>query len=274
MSRDRQVTSLVLPTFNPGPAIEETWLAVCRFLTARAKLFDIWEVLFVLDGCTDGTEDRLSRLVNEHDHRIRILSHPTNRGKGYAVRKGLLAARGHVRIFTDVDLAYPFEEIMRVAAAIRAGASVAIGSRAHPDSRIQLPSQFLGYAYRRTLQGRLFGALARLILPISQRDTQAGLKGMSACVAESLLPHLACDGFGFDCELLTACERSGIPLVELPVCVRYDASGSTTSLRSAVQMLGELWRIRKDWRTKSVPVVLATKISVADEIRATLKVPA
>jgi dolichyl-phosphate beta-glucosyltransferase len=171
----------------------------------------------------------------------------------------LLAARGTIRIFTDVDLAYPFEDILQIAATIKAGAAVAIGSRAHPESRVQLPLNLLGHVFRRVLQGRVFGTIARLLLPIELRDTQAGLKGMTAAVAEALLPHLTCDGFGFDCELLTACARAAIPLVETPVYVRYDGTTSTTGPRSSLRMLRELWRIRQVWRTKLVPVVLTTR---------------
>lgn len=259
------MTSLVLPTFNPGRAIEETWHAVCQFLAARTNQSDTWEAIFVLDGCTDGTADRLARLASENDRNIRILNIPTNRGKGNAVKSGLLAARGAVRIFTDVDLAYSFEDILRVAAAINAGAMVAIGSRSHPDSRIQLHSDILGYAFRRTFQSRLFGMIARLLLPISFRDTQAGLKGMTAPVAEALLPHMTCNGFGFDCELLTACARAGIPLVEVPVCVRYDTA-TTTSTRSGLRMLHELWRIRRAWRTKSIPEMLTSRIPLPEVV--------
>src|SRR5436309_2045358 len=91
------VTSLVFPAYNPGPAVERTFAAVGDFLRARP---DPWEILFVLDGCTDGTDERLAELTAEAgDPRIRVLAHRPNRGKGYAVRAGLRAARGHFRIF-------------------------------------------------------------------------------------------------------------------------------------------------------------------------------
>lgn len=247
--------SLVLPTYNPGPAIEETWRAVQGFRETRARVGDVWEILFVLDGCTDDTLARLNALANQSNVGVRIVSYPDNRGKGHAVRTGLLAARGAIRIFTDVDLAYPMEDVLRVAEAIRAGAPAAIGSRTHPDSRVQLPMHLLGYAYRRVLQGRLFSAAARLLLPISTRDTQAGLKGMTAEVVESVLPHLTCDGFGFDCEFLAVCDRAGVRLKEVPVCVRYTDVSSTTSPRSGLRMLRELWRIRQVWRGRPVPVL-------------------
>ncbi|HJZ59330.1 MAG TPA: glycosyltransferase [Gemmataceae bacterium] len=246
-----RLTSLVLPAYNPGPAVERIWAAVEQFLADRP---DPWEALFVLDGCTDGTPERLERLARTTDRRIRVLSYPHNRGKGFAVRTGLLAAQGAVRVFTDVDLAYSFDDMVRVAHAVRSGAPVAIASREHPHSEVRLPVGLLAYVRQRHRQSRVFGALARLLLPIAQRDTQAGLKGMTAAVARCLLPELGCDGFGFDCELLTACARSGVPVTEVPVCVRYDTTTSTTGLRATLRMLRELWQIRRAWRNRSVRV--------------------
>lgn len=248
------MTSLVFPTYNPGAAVERTWFAVRDFLRARP---DPWEVLFVCDGCTDGTPARLERLAAETgDPRFRVVNYAPNRGKGYAVRYGLLAARGAWRVFADVDLAYRFDDIARVADELRNGAAVAIASREHADSLIQLPPHCLGYAYRRRLQSAVFGKLARLLLPLAQRDTQAGLKGMTAAVAGRVLPALGCDGFGFDCELLTACARYGIPVAEVPVCVRYESASSTTGgSRATLRMLRELWRIRQTWPRDGFPTI-------------------
>jgi hypothetical protein len=241
----RSLTSLVFPTYNPGPLIERTWQRVRNFLD-RAP--GSWEILFVCDGCTDDTPGRLAELTRAEAQRVRVLSYPLNRGKGHAVRRGLLAAAGQWRLFTDVDLAYGFEDVVRLAQALQGGAEVAIGSRDHPDSRLLLPPQLQGYAFRRHLQSRVFGALVRWLLPLTQRDTQAGLKGMSAAAAERVLPYLRCDGFGFDCELLTACARLGVPVTEVPVCVRYETTASTTGLRTMARMIGELWKIRRSWR--------------------------
>jgi dolichyl-phosphate beta-glucosyltransferase len=249
------VFSLILPAYNPGPEVEGTWRAVVRFLSDQADAGTEWEAVFVLDGCTDGTDDRLAALGA--DPRVRVLGYPKNRGKGHALRVGLLAARGAHRIFTDVDLAYSFADVLRVADALRAGADVAIASREHPGSRLQLPPNLLGYTFRRRLQSLLFGTVARRLLRLAHRDTQAGLKGMSAAVAERIVPELRCDGFGFDCELLTACARSGIGVTETPVCVRYDDRASTTGPGAGLQMIREVWRIRRYWRNRTVPALPA-----------------
>jgi hypothetical protein len=240
----RALTSLVFPAYNPGTLVERTWRQVRDFLD-RAP--GNWEVLFVCDGCTDGTPDRLAELTRGYTDRVQVLSYRPNRGKGYAVHYGLAAARGQWRLFTDVDLAYGFEDILRVAETLRTGADVAIAARLHPDSRLVVPPRLQGYAYRRHLQSLVFSVLVRLLLPLSQRDTQAGLKGLTARAAQLLLPHLRCHGFEFDCELLTACARLGVPVAEVPVCVRYEDRASTTGLRSAGRMIRVLWQIRRAW---------------------------
>jgi dolichyl-phosphate beta-glucosyltransferase len=246
------VYSLILPAYNPGPEVERSWRAVSGFLAERAASGAEWEALFVLDGCTDGTDERLAELSSGEPN-LRVLGYPKNRGKGHALRVGLLASRGAHRIFTDVDLAYSFEDVLRVADALRDGAEVAIASREHPDSRIQLPPTLLGYTFRRRMQSLLFGAVARHLLGLPHRDTQAGLKGMSAAVTERVVPELRCDGFGFDCELLTACARSGIRVTETPVCVRYDDRTSTTGPGAGLRMLREVWNIRRYWRNRTIP---------------------
>ena len=239
------LTSLVLPAYNAAARAARTWGAVRDFLRTAPGA---WEVLFVCDGCTDGTAALLDGLTGSERECVRVLSHPANRGKGYAVRAGLRAARGRWRIFTDFDLAYGFDDVLRLAAALRAGADVAIASRSHPDSRVILPPHLHGYAFRRHLQGRLFSWLVRRLLPVTQRDTQAGLKGLTASAAARVLPHLRCPGFEFDCELLTACACLGLTVAEVPVCVRYEDTVSTTTFRSLARTVGQLWKIRRAWR--------------------------
>lgn len=244
--------SLVFPAYNPGPSVERTWHSVRDFVALRP---DPWEAIFVCDGCTDGTLELLERLESEtDDSRVRVIGYPINRGKGHAVRVGLLAAHGNIRVFTDVDLAYSFDDISRLADELNRGAQIAVGSRDHPDSLVQVPVRYLNYVAKRRKQSRIFGSLVRRMLPLTINDTQAGLKGMTAEVAERVLPNLTCDGFGFDCELLTACARYSIPVTEMPVCVRYDdAASSTGGIKTIVKMLRELYRIRRLWPNSGYP---------------------
>lgn len=247
--RDGPPISLVFPAYNPGAFLERTCREVEQFLRAAAD----WEVWFVCDGCTDGSAERLEAWAKCDPERRHVLSYRPNRGKGYAVRRGLAAARGQWRIFTDVDLAYSFEDVGRLAETLQGGADVAIASRLHPESRLSVPAHLLAYAYRRHVQSWVFSAVVRSLLPLTQRDTQAGLKGMSAAAAQQILPRLRCNGFEFDCELLTACSHLNLAVTELPVCVRYDDKASTTSVGSMARMVRKLWQIRQAWRSPLPP---------------------
>src|SRR5205085_8390000 len=111
--RDGPLTSLVLPTYNAGPVLERTWREVDHFLRHAPGN---WEVLFVCDGCSDDSPGRLADWSRGHGGRVRVLTYAPNRGKGHAVRHGLAAAHGAWRLFTDVDLAYGFDDVLRVAA--------------------------------------------------------------------------------------------------------------------------------------------------------------
>lgn len=255
---ESSLTSLIFPAYNPGPLIDRSYESIRDFLIGSPGK---WEVVFVCDGCTDGTPERLQNLIRAGGIPMRILSYAQNRGKGYAVRQGMLAARGRWRIFTDVDLAYEFADIQRVARTLSQGAEVAIASRDHPQSELIFPPRLMSYLFRRHLQSQAFGALARRLLRIDQRDTQAGLKGMSARVVEKILPRLRCDGFGFDCEFLAACARFGLGVVEVPVRVHYQDAASTTGWRTVRQMIRDLFRIRRDWKkTSPLPQTVAEDI--------------
>ncbi len=236
--------SVVLPTYNARPHIENTWSQIAPFIASKHGL---WEALFVCDGCSDGSDAELERRAADTNGLIRVVRYTRNRGKGYAVRLGLQRARGQYRIFTDFDLAYRLDMVEALADQLVSGLDVVIASRAHRESEVVAPPEMHGYLRRRKIQSAVFSAIARLLLGIRQRDPQAGLKGLSARAASTLLRHVRCTGFGFDCDLLVACRYFGIAVREMPVRVVYEDSGSTTRLSSSLKMIRELYRIRRRW---------------------------
>ena len=185
--------------------------------------------MFVLDGCTDGTPDRLARCGR------RPRPAAPRREPRAEPRQGVRRPRPGCSPPAGRSASSPTSTSLTDSTTLPASPTRCGPGRRSPSppastrrARSSAGRGCSGYAYRRRLQSRLFGAVARLLLPLAQRDTQAGLKGMTAAVAERVLPDLRCDGFGFDCELLTACARLGIPVAEVPVCVRYDDAASTT----------------------------------------------
>lgn len=257
------LTSLILPNYNPGPALERTWHDLCQFISCQRTP---WEVIFVCDGSTDGTIEQLHQWRQEDKADwCRVLSYSPNRGKGMAVRVGLEAARGAVRVFTDVDLAYTFDDLLRVVNEVEQGAAVAIASREHPESHALLPMSMIYRVSLRRVQSHVFRGIARQIVDIRYADTQAGLKAFSAEAAQAIVPRLACNGFGFDCEVLLACKHLNIPVTEMPITVRYQTAASTTSWKSSFQMLKQIWQIRRRW-SKGIPQPAPSAVTVHETV--------
>ena len=255
--------SLILPNYNPGvgagSGLEKTWHALCEFISRQTVP---WEVLFVCDGSNDGSIEQLTQWCK--DHRVgwcRVLSYSLNQGKGLAVRVGLQQARGKIRVFTDVDLAYSFEDLLQVVETVKRGSSVAIASREHPESYALLPMSMVHHVSRRRVQSHVFRTIARQMVHLKYVDTQAGLKAFTAEAAEKIVPYLACKGFGFDCEVLLACQRLNLTVTEVPVTVRYQTVASTTSWKSSFQMLAQIWQISQRWK-KGLPTIGKVPVEV------------
>ena len=131
-----------------------------------------------------------------------VLENGGRRGKGNAVARGMLAARGRYRIFVDSDLAYRPSELTKILEALRSGADVAIACRLLPGSTYVTSASAFPYVYRRHAFSRAFNLLVRTALLPGLYDTQAGLKGFTAAAAKTIFSHLTVDGFGFDLECL------------------------------------------------------------------------
>jgi glycosyltransferase involved in cell wall biosynthesis len=231
--------SIVLPAYNEGSAIEAALRETLTYVDAQE--LDA-EVIVVDDGSADDTRELAERAAAA-DARIRVLSHRPNRGKGYAVTQGMLAARGAVRIFYDVDLATPVEHIAQALAAVEAGADVILGSRHLPESRIEIRQ-----SARRELMGRVFRWITRLILRLPVTDVTCGFKAFTAAAAQALFPVQTESGWAFDAEFIHVAHKWGMAVQELPVTWR-DAGGSTVRpFAAARDSLAALLRIRRNDR--------------------------
>lgn len=194
------------------------------------------EVLVVDDGSADATASVAERAG------ARVLRHDANRGKGAAVRTGVLAARGRTVVFLDADLAYPPVQARVLLEAIEDGWDVAVGNRFDPQSVIA------GRTVVRYLLGRLFNALTAAVLLGQYRDTQCGCKAFRSDVGRSLFARTKLDGFAIDVEVLHLIERDGLSLREVPVTLD-EVQGSTVSTASSARALRDLLRVRR-WSRK------------------------
>jgi dolichyl-phosphate beta-glucosyltransferase len=249
--------TLILPAYNAADFIQTTVERVRRFLDAHAD----WCALFVCDGCTDGTPEKLAELMRDANPRIRVESYERNRGKGHALRRGLSLARTPFCIYTDVDLAYDPEQAPRILKLLENGADVGVVNRACPESRFLMSPSDFPRIYKRHLMSRTFNWWLRKMLPIKILDTQAGLKGLTARAWEIVGPQMTTDGFFFDVELLSLAAAANLRIEESPVFVTYVDPTTTRMITSGWSMMKDTLRLRR--RLKRQKIVPAPVVAPA-----------
>ena len=236
--------SVVIPTFNEEARIKGTLSRVIEYLSGQDYQ---WEVVVADDGSTDHTAQLVGLAVVEHSN-VHVLRLP-HRGKGWAVKNGMLAAEGEYRLLSDADLSVPIEQVERLLPLFEpqdsggAGADIVLGSREAPGAvRIGEPA-------RRHLMGRFFNFLVgRLVVP-DLADTQCGFKCFRGETAEDLFPRLTLDGFAFDVELLHLARKRRLTYSEVGVDWYYQSQSKVRPIQDSLAMTLDLLKIR--WRHRN-----------------------
>jgi dolichyl-phosphate beta-glucosyltransferase len=243
--------TLILPTYNAADFIEGSVKKLYRFLSQ----YPDWCVLFVCDGCSDGTVEKLRPLIEDFDPHMRVEAYEKNRGKGYALRRGLSVADTPFKIYTDVDLAYDAEESVKILKLLEGGADVAVVNRASPDSQFLISPRDFPNIYKRHLMSRSFNWWLRKMLPITILDTQAGLKGMTAKAWDALGPSMTTDGFFFDVELLARAGAAGLRIDEAPVFFHYVDPTTVRMVNHGWKMIKDTIKLRRNMRKSNKSVI-------------------
>lgn len=233
------VFSLVIPAYNEGGRIGRTIAQVCEYFERQP--YD-WEVIVVVDGGPQATADEARAAAGARAN-VRVLENDTNRGKGYAVRRGFLEARGERMAFTDADLSLPIDGVAGMMAKFDAGAEVVIASRTAPGSRVEGAPPAM-----RNVMSRVFNLAVQTIALPGLGDTQCGFKGFTARAAKAIFSVARSDRFGFDVEALYLARKSGFRIDELPVVVHYHGGSSVNRLSDGVRMLADVIAVRIRYR--------------------------
>lgn len=234
-SRPRPALSIVIPCFNEDQRLPRTVDLIEAFMKGRDESY---ELILVDDGSTDGTRQIMDAAA-ERATFVRVEALPRNRGKGRALATGVEVATGEQILVTDADLSTPIEELDKLEAALRAGAGIAIASRARRGSRVEVSQPIY-----RVLMGKAFNLLVQALLLPGIWDTQCGFKLFRADVARAAFAGLSTDGFGYDPEVLFHARRRGVKIVEVPVVWRNSAPTKVSALRSSVDMFRHIVRVR------------------------------
>ena len=232
--------SVVIPAFNESVRLPPYLDEILGFFEGRGEPY---EVIVVNDASRDGTGEMLAAVARRHPT-LRVITHTHNHGKGGAVRAGMLAATGDLRLFTDADGATPIAELKRLEPAFAAGADVVIGSRALADPAVSVRAR-----PHRAVAGRVFNWIVARVGVRGIADTQCGFKAFTEPATQRLFGPLATQGFGFDVELLLRARAAGLRVVE--VAVHWaDQAGSkvgvlTTGSGMLVEILLARWRVAR-----------------------------
>jgi glycosyltransferase involved in cell wall biosynthesis len=228
--------SIVIPAYNEETRLPPTLDRIAAFFSSSR--FTPYEIVVVDDGSSDATAPVVAA-ASAANPAIRTLSNPGNRGKGYAVRNGMLESRGEWALISDADLSTPIEEFTTLFTACEAnGADIAIGSRALDRSLVGVHQSVF-----REYSGRIFNIAMRKLTGLQFLDTQCGFKLFRRAAAQQIFRRQQLDGFSFDVEDLYIASKLGYKTVEVPV--RWNnVEGTKVGLRQGLRSFSDLLRIR------------------------------
>ncbi len=227
--------TIVIPVYNE----EKRIISSLETLTAFCKEhFNEYEILCVDDGSTDDTWNLIQEVRNEPF--LRSLHFDKNRGKGFAIKQGMLHARGRVRFFTDAELPYDLDALLVAMEKFKEKrCDMVAGDRNHPGS-----SQGLKVGMARRLAGKIFSAIAANLLEIDVSDSQCGFKGFTDYAAQEIFTRLTIPGYAFDVEVLVLARAMNFKICRVPVSlVKHDGS-KIRLIRDPFPMFFDLLKLR------------------------------
>ena len=230
--------SIVIPCFNEAGRIGETLRLTLDYLATNAPDS---ELIVVNDGSMDATGAIARERLKSAQIAARLLENFPNRGKGAAVRSGLLAAQKPVGLFSDADLSTPLEETPKLIEPVANGeVDIAFGSRALDRSLIGIRQP-----WRREQAGRVFNLLVRIATGLPFWDTQCGFKAFRLDVCRPIIEVAQIEGFAFDVELLYLAQRAGLRIREVPVRWNHAEGSKVSFFRDSLRMLREVIALRQ-----------------------------
>ena len=228
--------SLIIPMYNESSIIHE---ALDTFSSYMAETFEDWELIFVDDGSADGCGDAVVA-AHEKDERIRLCRYTPNRGKGYAVRTGVLAADGDLILFTDCDNAYGTEAIGRLEQTLReSGADIVVGSRNLSKDGYE------GYTLLRKLASKTYIKVISIAAGFKLSDSQCGIKGFRRDIAKKIFSNCEVDRFAFDLEVILIAMKLNAKIAEMPVKIINHRESTVHVFRDSIRMLRDVRIMKK-----------------------------
>jgi dolichyl-phosphate beta-glucosyltransferase len=234
---NQPLLSIIIPAHNEEKRLPPTLEQVFAFLGKQDYEADVW---VIENGSTDRTYEIAQSFASQHQN-LRVIR-ADGRGKGLAVQRGMLEARGQYRLMCDADLSMPIEEIEKFLSPKASNFDIAIASREAPGAvRYDEPRY-------RHLGGRLINFIIRLLILPGLQDTQCGFKCFRADVADDLFKRQTLMGWSFDIELLFIARQHGYRIIEIPIDWYYRSESKVNALRDAMRMIRDIFQIHRNAR--------------------------
>ncbi|WP_347359013.1 glycosyltransferase [Bdellovibrio sp.] len=235
--------SVVIPAYNEALRLPETLQALKSLCLTEALPVNVVEVLVVDDGSGDDTR-RVVEEISQDWSLLKVLGFSENRGKGAAVKKGLIEARAPWVLVADADMATPWEELRKFQTFMDQ-ADLIMGSRALPQSQIEVRQHWL-----RQTMGKTFNKILRLFVGLPYKDTQCGFKFVrnDEGFRQKILPHLSVERFAWDVELILYTERFRRKVLEVPIRWQHKDSSRVHIVRDSLEMLFAVRKMRRNLR--------------------------
>ena len=232
--------SIVVPAYNEEARLGESVREILDFVKQSELNCD---VIIVDDGSSDSTADVGKAACDEHPEvETQVIRYDENKGKGFAVKVGLKAAKGEIALFSDADLSTPIDEYTKLVEPIENGDfDITFGSRALDRSLIGEHQP-----WRREQGGKVFNFFVRKLTGLPYWDTQCGFKAFNMAKFRPLLDKMTIDRFGFDVEFLYVAHKTGLRLKEIPVRWNNDERTKVSLFRDSVRMFSEVREIRSN----------------------------
>ena len=234
--------SVIIPMYNEKTVIADSIRSITQALEAGTACFE-YEIVISDDGSTDGCGDIARQCASElklEKGTVRVIAAEKNAGKGAAVRFGMLEARGDLLLFTDSDLAYGCDAVIKMAEELNSSdRDILIGSRAiHPEG-------YAGYTFLRKLASKTFIKTLSLWAGFSHSDSQSGIKAFKKNAAKAVFEKCTVNGWAFDFEVLLIAEKLGYTVGEFPVTIINHRESKINLVKDALRMLKDVGEIKK-----------------------------
>jgi dolichyl-phosphate beta-glucosyltransferase len=226
--------SIIIPAYNEASRLPKTLPSLRKFLEEQNFT---WEVILSDDGSTDQTLQIASKYFG--DEGLVKINSPKNRGKGSAVRQGILAAKGEICLLSDADFSTPIQDFFKLYPLIKDGYDIAIGSRSLPDSNVTVRQ-----AWYREGMGRAFNTFVNIIILEGFIDTQCGFKCFRREKVTNIFKKMRINRFSFDVEFLYLAQKSNLKISETPVEWHNVLDSRVRIVQDSLGMLRDLFQIK------------------------------